>query len=202
MTASTDASTTPRIEQVGGDHYASTGLQHWDLCARHDVHYLLGCASKYVARHRRKNGREDLEKAVSYLERYGRARSDGETRYYEERLVPPEEFVAWAAASRLDPRDLPVLLAIMCTCQHHVALAMLREMIELEYPVPPVWAQPGTPEDGGQHAVVLPRFLTQFEYDHRIDPEVRGHYAHNPSSCCWELQEGPGVVADDVGADG
>lgn len=199
MTASTDVSTTPRIEQVGGDHYASAGLQHWDLCARHDVHYLLGCASKYVARHRRKNGREDLEKAISYLERYGRSRSDGETRYGPDRMVPASVLIDWAADARIDPRDLPALHAIMCTCQHHVATEMLRQMTELEYPV---WARPGTPEDGGHHAVVLPRSVSQFEYDHRIDPEMRVHYAHNPSSCRWELQEGPGVVADDVGADG
>lgn len=202
MTASTDVSTTPRIEQVGGDHYASAGLQHWDLCARHDVHYLLGCASKYVARHRRKNGREDLEKAISYLERYGRARSDGETRYGPDRMVPAGALIDWAADARIDPRDLPALHAIMCTCQHHVAIEMLRQMTELEYPVNPVWARPGTPEDGGQHAIVLARSLTQFQYDHRVEPWLRKHYTHNPSSCCWELQEGPGVIADDLGADG
>jgi len=232
MTASTDVSTTPKIEQVGGDHYASTGLQHWDLCSKHDLPYLLGCATKYVARHRRKNGREDLEKAASYLERYTHARRVGEARFDTSRLVPSDEFVNWAADARLNARDLPVLHVIMCTGQHHVATEMLRQMTELEYPVNPVYddevlrpqdekytpptpraaaearvrltnlGRIGTPEDGGHHAVVLPRSVSQFEYDHRIDPEMRVHYAHNPSSCRWELQEGPGVVADDVGADG
>lgn len=215
MTASTDVSTTPRIEQVGGDHYASAGLQHWDLCARHDVHYLLGCASKYVARHRRKNGREDLQKAISYLERYGRARSDGETRYGPDRMVPAGLLIDWAAAAQLDVRDLPALHAIMCTCQHHVATEMLRQMIELEYPVNPVYGltedvqaaaarlaaiKPGTPEDGGHHerGILLPREITQFWYDHRLDPSMRECYTRNASSCRWELQETPGVTDYDL----
>lgn len=53
--------------QVGGDHYKKREYQHWDWVSDIGLHYLLGCASKYVSRWRDKNGRQDLEKALHYL---------------------------------------------------------------------------------------------------------------------------------------
>jgi hypothetical protein len=55
--------------QHGGDHYKKREYQHWDFVCDLNLDYLLGCASKYVARWRDKNGKEDLEKAVHYLEK-------------------------------------------------------------------------------------------------------------------------------------
>jgi hypothetical protein len=55
--------------QVGGDHYRSRPLQHWDVLAQifgSSPMYFVGNASKYVSRHRDKNGRQDLEKARHY----------------------------------------------------------------------------------------------------------------------------------------
>lgn len=63
MTTSTNA------RQVGGDHYASE-YQHWDFVCDTNMHYLLGCATKYVSRWRKKGGKEDLKKAIHYLEKY------------------------------------------------------------------------------------------------------------------------------------
>ena len=54
-------------KQVGGSHYKSA-YQHWDLVIKHNLHYLLGCASKYITR-RKSNRIEDLEKAVHYIEK-------------------------------------------------------------------------------------------------------------------------------------
>ena len=55
--------------QVGGLHYKSE-YQHWDLVINHGLHYLIGCASKYVTRRKdpKKRG-EDLNKAVHYIEK-------------------------------------------------------------------------------------------------------------------------------------
>lgn len=55
--------------QHGGDHYKKREYQHWDFVCDIGLHYLLGCATKYVARWKDKNGREDLEKAVHYIEK-------------------------------------------------------------------------------------------------------------------------------------
>lgn len=62
----------PNTRQVGGDHYAQGGkLQHWDLIEEYGIGYLEGCATKYIARHRLKNGVEDLRKADHYVEKLG-----------------------------------------------------------------------------------------------------------------------------------
>jgi hypothetical protein len=59
----------PNERQVAGTHYAGV-YQHWDYVRRAlENRYLEGCASKYVARCRKKNGAQDLEKAIHYLEK-------------------------------------------------------------------------------------------------------------------------------------
>lgn len=54
--------------QVGGDHYKGE-YQHWDFVCDTGMHYLLGCATKYISRWRKKNGVEDLKKALHYVEK-------------------------------------------------------------------------------------------------------------------------------------
>ncbi len=54
--------------QIGGDHY-KTPYQHWNFVCDTGMHYLLGCATKYISRWRNKNGIEDLEKPIHYLEK-------------------------------------------------------------------------------------------------------------------------------------
>jgi hypothetical protein len=55
--------------QHGGAHYQG-GYQHWDLVADLQLNYYTANATKYVSRHRKKNGREDLLKAQHYLNKY------------------------------------------------------------------------------------------------------------------------------------
>lgn len=62
-------STRANDRQVGGDHYQKKEYQHWDWVCDINLHYLLACATKYVARWRDKNGVQDLEKSVHYLEK-------------------------------------------------------------------------------------------------------------------------------------
>lgn len=49
--------------QVGGTHY-KTAYEHWDLCVNAALGYLEGNATRYIARWRKKNGVEDLKKAL------------------------------------------------------------------------------------------------------------------------------------------
>lgn len=66
--------------QVGGDHYkkrAEGGFQHWDWIVReYGAGYLIGCATKYITRHRDKNGAQDLQKARHYVLKLGEAIAD------------------------------------------------------------------------------------------------------------------------------
>lgn len=54
--------------QVGGGHYSGE-YQHWDFVEDAGLRYVPGNATKYVARWRKKNGRQDLEKAIHYLDK-------------------------------------------------------------------------------------------------------------------------------------
>lgn len=54
--------------QVGGDHYAGE-YQHWDWVADMGLDYHRGNATKYVARAFKKNGKQDLEKALHYIDK-------------------------------------------------------------------------------------------------------------------------------------
>lgn len=58
-------------KQVGGDHYRKVpGEQHWDRIYRlYGRGYFVGCATKYAERYYEKNGKEDLEKAVHFLQK-------------------------------------------------------------------------------------------------------------------------------------
>lgn len=59
----------PNTRQVGGDHYRRAGMQHWDLAALADAGYFAGQVTKYTERHSKKNGRQDLEKALHFAEK-------------------------------------------------------------------------------------------------------------------------------------
>lgn len=62
---------TANDHMVGGEHYRpGSTYQHWDYvrdCLK--GRYLEGCITKYVSRHRYKNGLDDLKKAYHYLEK-------------------------------------------------------------------------------------------------------------------------------------
>lgn len=58
----------PNDIQIGGDHYRKE-YQHWDLVCDTNMPYLLGCATKYIARHHGKNGIEDLRKSIHYVQK-------------------------------------------------------------------------------------------------------------------------------------
>jgi hypothetical protein len=62
--------TTANDKQVGGDHYKQSNIQHWDWswASGHDpFQYQI---TKYVDRHFKKNGLQDLLKAKHFLEKY------------------------------------------------------------------------------------------------------------------------------------
>jgi hypothetical protein len=50
-------------------HYKQTTIEAIDVIESWDLNFNLGCVIKYVARYKFKGGREDLCKALDYLER-------------------------------------------------------------------------------------------------------------------------------------
>ena len=84
--------------QIGGSHY-NGDYQHWDWVSDCNIHYLMGCATKYVVRWRKKNGLQDLEKAKHYLMKMeeliveGRYRPTGTTLELRQRRALTEMFI-------------------------------------------------------------------------------------------------------------
>lgn len=53
---------------MGGNHY-NVPIQPWDYIAANGLGFFEGNVIKYVTRWKRKNGVEDLRKALHYLEK-------------------------------------------------------------------------------------------------------------------------------------
>lgn len=60
---------TANLTQVGGTHYQQ-GYQHWDMVVDFNLGYFPGQITKYITRHKRKNGRQDVEKAMHFLDKW------------------------------------------------------------------------------------------------------------------------------------
>ena len=58
----------PTATQVGGDHYKQFAIQPAEFIQRNGIGWCEGNAIKYLCRWRQKNGRQDLEKAIHYIE--------------------------------------------------------------------------------------------------------------------------------------
>jgi len=55
--------------QYGGTHYKDVKYQPWDVILDWKLGFLDGTALKYISRWRKKNGIEDLQKAIHFLEK-------------------------------------------------------------------------------------------------------------------------------------
>lgn len=55
-------------DQVGGGHYKSLEIQPVEFCHRNKLGFCESSVVKYVTRHRDKNGKQDLEKAIHFLQ--------------------------------------------------------------------------------------------------------------------------------------
>ena len=56
-----------RNKQVGGSHYKDMPIQPVEFAQVNNLNFIEGCVIKYVSRHRSKNGAEDIEKAIHFL---------------------------------------------------------------------------------------------------------------------------------------
>ncbi len=54
--------------QIGGVHYKNLPIQPTEYIQKNNLTFIEGNIIKYVTRHRHKNGKEDLMKALHYLQ--------------------------------------------------------------------------------------------------------------------------------------
>lgn len=57
----------PFKTQVGGGHYKDLPIQPVEFCQRNKLGFCESSAIAYLCRHGRKNGKEDLEKAIHFI---------------------------------------------------------------------------------------------------------------------------------------
>lgn len=55
-------------KQVGGNHYKQMAIQPIEFCHRNKLGVCESKAIKYITRHKFKNGKVDIEKAIHVLE--------------------------------------------------------------------------------------------------------------------------------------
>ena len=55
-------------KQIGGQHYQKFKIQPSKFVVENELLYPEGCAIKYIVRHRMKGKRQDLEKAIHFIE--------------------------------------------------------------------------------------------------------------------------------------
>jgi len=58
---------TPSGQQVGGNHYTRLAIQPAEYNQRNGLGFCEACVVKYVSRHKHKNGKQDIEKAIHFL---------------------------------------------------------------------------------------------------------------------------------------
>ena len=55
--------------QIGGSHYTDLQIQPDEYAHRNGLNFMQGNAIKYITRYKFKNGKEDLLKAISVIEK-------------------------------------------------------------------------------------------------------------------------------------
>ena len=55
-------------KQIGGDHYRSMKIQASEFINKNNLPFAEGNAIKYLCRHKAKRQKQDLKKAIHYIE--------------------------------------------------------------------------------------------------------------------------------------
>lgn len=55
-------------KQVGGNHYKTLAIQPGEYIRKNGLGWYEGNAVKYITRHKQKGEKQDIEKAIHYLE--------------------------------------------------------------------------------------------------------------------------------------
>lgn len=59
-----------RMKQIGGNHYVDHHIQPWDIIDEYQLDFYRGNVIKYVLREKDDQRREDIQKAIHYLEKW------------------------------------------------------------------------------------------------------------------------------------
>lgn len=112
--------------QVGGDHYRGT-YQHWDFMLDIDAPCPIVYATKYVFRWRKKNGFQDLEKAIHCVEKAKEAKLY-DTCYNDTQKDDMHRFLS---SNNVESEDGHIIRLILLGC-YDAAITAIQTMLWLE----------------------------------------------------------------------
>lgn len=118
-------------KQVGGEHYRSP-VQHWDYVEQNGLRYTEGCATKYATRNRKKHEdpRQDLEKAIHYVEKVQDLYRNGVLLPRSAPVViTPDAFAAANGLTEDEAEVVRILTFWESDPELTAALSLLRKMI-------------------------------------------------------------------------
>ena len=116
------------VAQEGGDHYQSI-YQHWDWVIDAEIGYLAGNATKYIARWRKKNGVDDLKKALSYVDKMILTRGVSEWHYRPSRWKTNALTERFIMTNDIPSQEANVIYLLSGPC-HKEMLELARERLE------------------------------------------------------------------------
>jgi hypothetical protein len=126
--------------QVGGSHYKGDKIQHAEFCHANNLPYILGNTLKYVMRHRKKNGLQDLEKAKHYLQILHDLDALSPVRHHAfvgQGQIPAVKLIT---ANGIPPEEAEIIYA--CMRYHHdpdphslfTAIQLIEDLMRAAYP--------------------------------------------------------------------
>jgi hypothetical protein len=119
--------------QIGGDHYKGDH-QHWDFTWEHGYNQFEYCMSKYVVRYPKKNGLQDLQKALHHAEKYWEVTDGHPKDYMYERDL--REVIEFAQANDCNTMQ-ELALALLHGGQIKDLIIQIKLMIDLYEPEVP-----------------------------------------------------------------
>lgn len=145
------------VPQVGGAHYQSS-FQHWDLAAEARMGWLEYQITRYVGRHHRKAGLQDLEKALSFADKGIALSSYGAIQ--PQHLFPVKERVdEYCAANGIRPHERNITLAMLRWRGLNDLMyvrSLIAELILLRYPLKAPARLEDTPLETSEREAVEP----------------------------------------------
>jgi len=95
--------------QIGGAHYQNATVQHWDIMGLYGHAYYVGNATKYLTRWRKKNGLEDLEKSLHYIDKLRESYQAGVVESPDDHPLGVATFAVFVAEQKLTPDEAYII---------------------------------------------------------------------------------------------
>lgn len=116
--------------QVGGNHYKQFKIQPIEFCMKNGLNACQTNIVKYICRYKHKNGKEDLLKALHYVELWEQFIKGGMPNVKSELFMPVYAFYE----ANLLSDEQHTIIHYVCFCHIEEAKRDIKKLIKTEYP--------------------------------------------------------------------